>query len=188
MLDLFFSGSAVWFTVPALVGTAFFVIRLAAMMSGLGADAHADVGVHDAHADPSDGFKVLSVQAVLAFCMGFGWGGLGALKGGGLSVGPTIAVALLCGAGMMILLHRILKLVYGMQSSGNIDPRTAVGHEAEVYVRVPARGEGRGQVRLSIDNRSRFYDAVSEDGPLERSARVRVVAFNEDRTVTVSLA
>jgi hypothetical protein len=103
MQELILGPVAIWFGVPALVGTVFFSLRMALMLIG-GADADAgfdvdvnfdvdvdfDVDVGDVDAisetggDPGDStqaFKALSVQAIAAFVMGFGWAGLGALSG-----------------------------------------------------------------------------------------------------------
>src|SRR5262245_46747336 len=87
MLDLFFSNHAAWFSIPALIGTAFFALRLLLMSVGLHHDVGMDVGHGDVHAgdvhhgDSSEAFKVFSIQSIAAFAMGFGWGGLGAFRG-----------------------------------------------------------------------------------------------------------
>jgi len=83
ILDLMFTNHAAWFGVPAVVGSVFFVLRTALMMIGgdLGhGDFDADAGGADLHhGDPGDAFKLLSIQSIAAFCMGFGWGGLAGL-------------------------------------------------------------------------------------------------------------
>ena len=83
MLDAMFGQQALFFTVPALLGTVVFVARLIMMSLGGG-----DAGGHDgdlAHtgdsADSTHAFNLLSVQSIAAFLMGFGWGGLGGLIG-----------------------------------------------------------------------------------------------------------
>jgi hypothetical protein len=94
MLDTLFGGNAAWFTIPALIGTGFFLLRLLFNVMGLGDGGldgidGADVDMNsigdlvDADVDdisPQDltdsdyAFKLLSLQGVAAFCMGFGWG------------------------------------------------------------------------------------------------------------------
>jgi hypothetical protein len=98
MSDLFFGNNATWFTVPALIGTLFFVVRLGLMLVGGGdwdvdADVDADIdGDIDGDFDDSDhAFKVLSIQSITAFMMGFGWGGLGGFKGAGWSVVNSVS-------------------------------------------------------------------------------------------------
>ena len=89
MFDTLFQQPALWFSIPALAGTAIFLLRLALMLIGgdssdggvdLDADADFDLGDGGDHLDPGHSFEILSVQAIAAFAMGFGWAGLGGLN------------------------------------------------------------------------------------------------------------
>jgi hypothetical protein len=120
--------------------------------------------------------------------MGFGWGGLGALKGAGWSLTASLTFGLAFGGGMVWLLGKLLTLVYGFQSSGNVSIYDTLELEGSVYVSVPAAGEGMGQVRLIVGDRERFYNVVSDGEPLETKARVRVTDINDDNTLTVTRA
>ncbi|MCH7715717.1 MAG: NfeD family protein [Gemmatimonadetes bacterium] len=197
MSELFFGPIATWFTVPAVLGTLFFSLRTALMFVG-GADGGADADVDfdvdvdadlDADAgDSSEAFKVLSLQSIAAFMMGFGWGGLGGLKGMGWSPVMSTAVGVASGVGMLWLLGTMLKAVYRLQSSGNISIAQTLEVEGRVYAAIPARGEGKGRVRLVIDDHERFYKAITEGDALPSRERVRVVSINEDNSVTVTRA
>jgi hypothetical protein len=188
MLDLFFSDNATWFSVPALVGTALFLLRLVLMFIGhadLGIDVDGGDAMHADHGDSTDAFKVLSIQTVAAFAMGFGWGGLGVLKGSEWSSWLALPVGLACGLGMVWLLAILLKAAYDLQTSGNINLNDTVGADGTVYVTVPGDGHGKGQVQLVLKNRQRMYNAVTQGPPLSSHTRVRVVGVNDDNTVTV---
>ncbi len=197
MQELFLGPFAIWFTVPAIVGTVFFSLRTLAMLVG-GADTGVDVDVDvdlDAGADidldtgeSSYAFKVLSVQAIAAFLMGFGWGGLGAFRGGGWPRTISVVFAVACGAGMVWLLAKLLTAMYGLQSSGNVPIYQALEEEGTVYAKIPAEGLGKGRVRVLIDDRQRFYKAITEGEALPRSEQVRIVSINEDNSVTVTKA
>jgi len=192
MHDLFFSGNALWFTIPAVVGSTFFLFRLVLMLLGghIG-DVHFDAahgGGDLHHGDSNDAFKLLSVQSVAAFLMGFGWGGLGGLKGADWSFTTSTVFAAGIGAGMWWLVGLLLKGLYDLQSSGNIALDEAIGAEGAVYANVPPRGQGRGQVRVVIENRQRIYNAISDGEALNSSTRVRVTGINEDNTITVTPA
>lgn len=198
MSDLFFGPIAVWFTIPALVGTVFFTLRTAMMLIGGDVDADVDVGVDvdfdaDVAADAAEGsdstaaFKVLSIQAIAAFLMGFGWGGLGAFSGSGWSPTVSVLVALAAGLAMMWVLGVLLRFVYGMQSTGNVPMYQALEAEGRVYAQIPAAGAGKGEVRVVIGDRERYYKATSDGAALPTGARVRVVSVNEDdNSVTVT--
>ncbi len=205
MIDFFFGSPAGWFTTPALIGSVFFGIRMVTALIGLDADhgggLHADLPadvdvdmeVHasdDIHTDPGDSFKVLSVQSVAAFCMGFGWAGLGGLRGSGWGPETSVIVGVIGGVAMVWLLGWLLRIVYDLQTSGNIPMGRVVGREGDVYATVPAAGSGAsaGRVRIVVEGRQRFYPALSADGVLERGARVRVERVSEDRTVVVRRA
>jgi hypothetical protein len=83
MMELLFGGGAALFGVTAVLGTRFFLGRVVPMLSGgLGDALHGGIDVDAGHAagavtdhtDSSSAFKVLSLQAIAAFLMGFGWG------------------------------------------------------------------------------------------------------------------
>ncbi len=188
MLDLLFSEHAAWFGVPAVIGTVFFTLRLVTMLVG-GDFGHGDFDAQGAelhHGDPAEAFKILSVQSIAAFFMGFGWGGLGAMRGGDWSWPASTLVALGCGIGMMWLLAMLLRGLMAMQSSGNVSLNDAIGAEAEVYVSIPASTGAGGQVKVVINGHQRIYNAISEADALPSHTRVRIVRINEDNTVTVA--
>jgi membrane protein implicated in regulation of membrane protease activity len=206
MQELFLGPVAVWFTIPALVGTVFFSLRTLSMLvggaeSGVDADFDVDLDVDvdvdmDAapdldvdSGDSSHAFKILSLQAIAAFLMGFGWGGLGAFGGGGWPLPVSVLFAVACGAAMVWLLAKLLRAVYGLQSSGNVPMYHALEAEGTVYSTVPAQGHGAGRVRVVIGDRERYYKAITEGEALPTSEKVRVVGVNEDdNSVTVTRA
>ena len=196
MSNLFFGSPAAWFTVPAIVGTLFFSLRMALMFVGGGdtgldadVDFDLDAGVDadlDAHAgDSSEAFKMLSIQSIAAFMMGFGWGGLGGLRGVGWSLVMSGAFGIAAGAAMVWLLGKLLSLIYRLQSSGNVSIHQALYMDGMVYTAIPAQGGGRGMVRVVIDDRERFYKAVTNGEGLASRERVRVLEVNDDNSITV---
>lgn len=199
MYELLFGGNAAWFSIPAIIGTVFFALRVVLMLVGGAADldldldadvggAGATLGETDVHWDSGHAFQVLSIQSLAAFVMGFGWGGLAALKGSGWEWPAVIVTSLVCGAGMVWLLGLLLKGIHDLQASGNVSIHAAVGHEGDVYCTIPGEGRGRGQVRMTIQNRQRIYNAVTLGEDLPTSTRVRVTQVNEDNTLTVARA
>lgn len=192
MLDMFFQNGAAWFGVPALFGTGIFLLRLILMFAGghHGGDFH-DVHAADPHTDHADStgaFKAISFQTIMAFLMGFGWGGLAARHAMHLSFPNSILVGALAGVAMGWLLALILKGMSDLQASGNIPLNATLGKEAEVYVSLPRRGEGQGQVKMVVADRLRIFNAISEADPLPTQSRVRVVRVNPDNTLTVTAA
>jgi len=190
MLELFFDNGAGWFAFPAFVGTFIFALRLVLTLAGGagGADLDLDMDVDAAghtHGDPGDAFKVLSVQVIAAFLMGFGWAGLGAYRGSELSWQWSLAIGAVGGVAMVWLLMILLRFIHSLQASGNINVRNALDAEGGVYVSIPGDGK-RGQVRVIIDGRQRIFNAISEDNaPIDSKQRIKVTKVNNDNTLTV---
>ncbi|VAX37018.1 hypothetical protein MNBD_PLANCTO03-1326, partial [hydrothermal vent metagenome] len=65
MLDIFLGGIAAWFTIPAVVGTLYFVLQLVLMEAGgdMDGDFDTDIDTSIGH-DGGHEFKVLSLQTV----------------------------------------------------------------------------------------------------------------------------
>ncbi len=194
MFDTLFQQPALWFSIPALAGTAIFLLRLALMLIGgdssdggvdLDADADFDLGDGGDHLDPGHSFEILSVQAIAAFAMGFGWAGLGGLNGAGWGVTASIGAGVAGGVLMTWLLAVLLQGMYSLESTGTVSIEAALGTEGEVYATVPKRGAGRGQVRVVLQGRQRIYNAVSDEEELPTKSRVRVARVNPDHTLTV---
>lgn len=187
MQDLLFAEGAPLFAVPALIGTAFFMIRVGLLLVGGHGDLHADSGSDFDldHGDSSDAFKVLSIQAISAFLMGFGWAGLGSYRGWGLPVILSVPVGLAGGGAMMWLLARMFRFIMGMQVSGTVDTAWALEEEGTVYTQIPAARAGRGEVRVVINERLRYLQAVTDGDAIETATQVRITEINEDNSVTV---
>jgi hypothetical protein len=186
VLQLLFGSDALWFSVPALAGTIFFLGRVVMMLFVGDVELHHDAGGFDLdHGDSSEAFKVLSLQSIAAFLMGFGWTGLFVVQGLGLPALLGVPAGVAVGGGMMWVLGRLFGLVRRLQSSGTMDISAALDEEGTVYVTVPGRRGGRGTVRIVVGDRQQYYNAVTDGEAIPRGARVRVLEINEDHTLTV---
>jgi len=194
MLDVLLGGNAALFGVPALLGTLFFVGRLVLMLVAGDGDVNQDIGIHvdvghpgdvAGHTDSSSAFKILSLQAIAAFLMGFGWGGLGVVRGWGWPVLAGVAAGVVTGSAMAWVLGKLLLWISRMQSSGTQPMESALYEEGIVYVKVPERRLGRGVVRVVVDERMQYYPAVTDGAALDSQAAVRITAVNDDHTLTV---
>lgn len=207
MISQLSSSPSIWFTIPALVGTVFFALRLAMALMGLdfaeGADGDGggfgdlgddavDLSVEEGidHAETTSVFKFLSIQTVTSFAMGFGLGGLMALHTLGLGIVPASLVAIAIGFAFAWFIVWLLKMMYAMESSGNVSIKDAIGAEGTTTSTIPAKdaptGNGVGRVRITVGDRQRAYAARSEGDAITMGARIRVVHVNSDNTVTVS--
>jgi hypothetical protein len=137
----------------------------------------------DSH-DSTHDFQILSLQSICAFAMGFGWAGLAGLKGTQWSAVTINGVAFAVGAGLVWALAMMLRAMAELQTSGNIPIAAAEGREGDVYVTVASGGSG-GQVRITLNERQRIYNAITRGEDLATGTRIRVVKVNDDNTLTV---
>lgn len=197
MIDLLFSGDAKWFTIPALLGTGVFLVKLILMLAGGSDDldvgggasaGHAGHDLHDGHDGHGNGsglMAIASVQGVSAFLMGFGWAGLGAFQGMNLGLITSMGVGVIGGIAMGGLFVALLTTTRKLSSSGNVNFAEAKGATGEVYATVPANGQGRGQVKIVVSGRQRILQAVSVSESIATGITIRVVEVRPDNSVVV---
>ncbi len=194
MSEFLFDNGAAWFSVPALIGTLFFAIRIVMTLIGLdfddgGGDAGGmdvgDAGLEEGidHAESTSVFKFLSIQTITAFAMGFGWGGLLGIRTLNLGIPESVGIGVLLGIAFAWFVVWCFKLIYSLESSGNISIRDAMHSEGTVSSTIePGR---TGRVRLTIGDRQRAFAAITEGESLSTGTRVRVTKINNNQTVTV---
>jgi hypothetical protein len=118
---------------------------------------------------------VFSTHAIIAFILGFGWGGYLTVANGG-SAGLGVFLALVLGVLMFFLVAWLMKLIYSLKSDGSLKYETLVGMTGTVYVTVPPSGETGGQVQVSHPSQLITIAAVQEgDTPLPPQTRIEVV-------------
>jgi hypothetical protein len=181
-------SDAVAYMAMALGGTTLFLIRL--VMALFGGDDGGDFGIDDGggfgHGAESDAaFSMFSLLSILAFFMGTGWMGLTArfdldlssVASGFLAVGVGL-VMMLIASGMMFAIQRAgHEVVY--------DVNSAVGHVGRVYLTIPAKGAGTGQVEVTVSGRRMIVNAVTRGEKIEAFTSVNVVELQDGKTLIV---
>lgn len=199
-------GLAQFFWSVALIATVLQVCLFAATLAGggdfdHGGDIGGDIGVDSAdaaaggvehggtHDNPAHGVKVLSLRALVAFGVGFGWTGVLAL-GSGWSVALSLVAAGLFGALFIFVIYFIMRLLVAMQDpGGGLDYWNAVGREGHAYFTIPGARAGQGQVELMLQGRLITADAVTEHpDPIPPRAPVTVLSVEGDNLLVVEPA
>jgi len=114
--------------------------------------------------------------------------GIDVLKSGGSAVDSAIAVnaalgflePVACGIGgdlFAIVWSADEAKLYGLNASGNVDPNTAVGRTANVYLTVPANASGQGKVTLELQGRTVEFRAVTDGDEIPTGSVVAVTKF-----------
>jgi membrane protein implicated in regulation of membrane protease activity len=109
--------------------------------------------------------------------------------GAGYEPSTAFILATIVGLFAMYGMYRLMRLITGLDSSGNERIDNAVGRDATVYIPVPAARGGAGKVQLSMQNRIVEYQAVTDEAdPLKTGELVHVVAVAGSDTVAVRRA
>jgi len=70
-----------------------------------------------------------------------------------------------------------MKWFHGLSVSGNLDRSQAMGKSGDVYLVIPAKGEGSGVVNVQLGDALVEFDAVTESGePIPTGSKAPVLA------------
>jgi len=179
-LRLDFGIDAVIYAGLALLGTAIFLLRLGiTLLLGMG-DTDFDVEDLD-----HGGFPLISVLSVTAFFMGAGWMGLIARVEWGLEPPIASLASVSFGFLCMVLSASLMFGARKLTQDVTYQVETAIGRTGQVYMAIPAKGEGSGQVRVSVSGRSMIVTANSNGPAIEAFQDVTVVEARDDETLIV---
>lgn len=172
----------------AALGTVLFLIKiLLLLLSGdgdLDVDGDTDIDI-DGAGDSAAAFTLFSVQSILAFIMGAGWMGLASRIEWGWDKVQGIGAACGFGLALMFLSAFLTFSLRKMNHSASYDLGSAVGSEGRVYMKIPAKGEGQGQVEISVNGRRKIVRASSDDGEIESFKTVKIISAEGNHTVVV---
>lgn len=181
-----FSDSTFYFMLGA-TGTALFSIR-AVLMLVFGVDHGGDfdlhVGDHAGGAEHS-GFSLFSMLSIVAFMMGTGWMGLACRSEWQLN--SLLSALIACGFGFSLMFgtSAMMWQMRRFDQPGGYDVRKCIGQTGRVYLAIPAKGGGMGQVELNVDGRRTVLPAVSDDPPIPSFASVKVLSLKDDNQTLV---
>ncbi len=133
-----------------------------------------------------DGTSLLSMRTVSGFLAGFGWTGVMMIRAGystlAASIGGTVVGLLFAG-----ILFMVMRVLMGLQHSGTVDYRNAVGVAGKVYAPIGAGLRKPGQVEVLVQGRLRTVAAMTRhDRDLPTLTRVRVVDILDPNTLLVA--
>lgn len=176
------------FACIAVPSTLILLIQTVLLLIGLGGggdgDADGDLdGDLDGDADGmdggDDGLALFSVRGIMSMLAVMGWSAMALLETS-LPSFISILIAVVLGVLMLFFMAYVMKLIYKLQNSGNIDIGNAVGKMAQVYIPIPPSGTGSGKVHLTIQEQYCEFGAMTTAADkIKTGAYVRVVAVDE---------
>lgn len=186
------------FALIAIPSTAILLIQTIMTLVGLGHDGAADLdgdGIPDIDTDGDgiadalehggdDGLSLFSVRGILSTLTITGWCGV-LLLGTDLPDWAAIAISVAAGLVTLLLIAIAMKEINKLQSSGNIDIGNCIGKVGQVYIPVPAAGEGTGKVNITVQEKFCEFSAITGGESLKTGAYVRVTAVSESGVLVV---
>lgn len=151
---------------------------------GGGEDVDADMDVDDIEGEGGS-LSFLSIRALSGFLTFFGligWGGTAAEWG----TAPTFLASMAGGGSVMFLIAWTMRFFQRLQSHGNLDPSSAVGKPAHVYLKIPSGRSGKGKITVSLQGRSCEFEAVSPGPELPSGSECRIVRMITEDTFEVA--
>lgn len=142
-MEWLFSNQAYLFSVPAIAGTAYFLISL--VLGELGGDLDADIDLDlDGGDTPTAEFRVLSLQTISAFAMGSGWTGITAYRVLDMSFTGATVVAIVCGIASAWLIVTLLRARRACRARATSRSTRRWGRPARCTSRSRPRARARG--------------------------------------------
>ena len=175
------------FALIALPSTVLIIVQTVLLLIGIGADSDADIDADgvDGLDLADDGLAIFSIRGILSMLCITGWVAVALLETS-LPSGVSIAIAIVCGVATLIGMAFLMRAINKLQSSGNIDIGNCIGKIGEVYIPVPAAGNGSGKVNLTVQEKFSEFTAITTSGnQLKTGSFVRVVAVSESGVLVV---
>lgn len=136
--------------------------------------------------DSIEGVKLISIRAIVAFLVGFGWTG-GLMLGRQIPILTTILVALAVGGIFMMVIFFIMRLLMTLRADGTLQYENAIGVTGHVYVTIPASRGGQGQIEILLQGRLATASAVTNsDHALTQNTPVLVKSIENGNVLVVT--
>ena len=166
------------FLTIAISSTIFFVLRMIIFMI-IGGDAEISADF-DSIAEVDTSFTFLSVQSVSAFCMGFGWCGLAALKQFELSQPIIYTIAVLIGFICMFLSAYLMFSIKKLNKKVVIDINELVDTEGKAYTDFEPNCNGK--IEIILNKKLTILEAInSTDTKIESFSKIKVLKIDDKK-------
>ena len=128
---------------------------------------------------------IFSIRSIGSFFTGFGWTGAMFLQNGH-SVGVATLAATLVGSLILAGFLGLMRWLHSFKSDGTVNYKNAVGNVGSVYIPIPPKRKGMGQIQVEVQGRLSVVNAVSDsEEQIENRTAVRVDSLVDSRTLLV---
>lgn len=128
---------------------------------------------------------IFSIRTIGAFFAGFGWAGAAMLQAG-QSTGAATFVATLSGSAFLGVVVYLMSYLHSLRQEGTLNYSNAIGNVGNVYLPIPPKRKGMGQVEVMVQGRLRIVQALSDsDKKIGNRVAVRVTDTIDEQTILV---
>lgn len=164
------------FALIAIPSTLIMVIQTVMLVIGM--DNEADMDIDDVPETMGDGLTLFSVRGIVTMLSVMGWCAV-ALVDSGMSDVLSVIISVVLGFLALVGMAYLMRAVYRLQASGNMDVGNAVGKVAQVYIPIAADAEKTGKVTMTLHGKYCEFDALTTASEtLKTGSYVRVVAVD----------
>ena len=165
------------FTLIAVPATVIMIIQTVMLVIGMAQDA--DLDVDDVPDSADDGLTLFSVRGIVTMLAVTGWCAVAFIESG-LNQILSVVISIVLGFLALVGMAYLMRAIYRLQASGNIDVGNAIGKVAQVYIPISGNAEKAGKVTLTLQEKYCELDAITTaEQTLRTGTYVRVVAVNE---------
>ena len=173
------------FAIIAIPSTVIMIIQTVMLVIGMagGSDADVDDDIGDDVGD--DGLALFSIRGIVSMLAVTGWCTVAFIESG-LNQVLSVVISLALGIATLFGIAYLLKAIYRLQSSGNIDAGNAVGKVGKVYIPIAAKAEKAGKITITVQEKFCEMDAITTASEtLKTGSYVRVVAVDDSGMLVV---
>lgn len=140
-----------------------FVFQTILTFIGAGHDGTEAAGDSDSsvHGDVGIDFQFITLKNLIAFFALFGWTGVACLSSG-MKIFPSVAIAFIAGLVMMLIMASLIYFMGKLADDGTLKIRNSVGKSGTVYLPIPPKRGGTGQVQIKVQG-LQTLDAMTDD-------------------------
>lgn len=164
----------------AIIATVIFLVQMILTFIGIDSVDGADIDVDFSDGDTMDtggAISLFSIRSLINFAVGLGWAGI-CLRS---SISNDIflgVVSVVVGIGFGALYPIVWSKMRRLESNGAFHLNECIGKDADVYLRIPANGNGKGKVQISINGSIHEFDAISDGEEIPTGRRVRIKSLH----------
>lgn len=159
------------------------VFIIQSIMTLIGGDA-SDGTQFDGHTEGGDSSHFFSLRNLINFLLGFSWAGIGFYN----SIENRfllIFIAINVGFVFVVMFFYIIKQLLKLGEDNTFDIKNTLSKTADVYLTIPAKGNGKGKIHISVNGSLHELDAITENDRIPTGSIVKIVDITSDNMVVV---